>query len=77
VRQRHIELPSLDSLPQTVCASCGVSKINGLYSPGQFANKSGELPRCMLCIGEINATKKSRAGQSSYFNPRSINPPHP
>lgn len=68
--ERHIELPPLESLPQTICALCGKSKINGLFSPTQFRNADGSLPRCMLCVGEINAVKKSRAGQSAFFNPR-------
>jgi hypothetical protein len=70
MRPKQIELPLLEDLPQTICAACGKSKINGLFSPAQFRKKDGSLPRCMLCTEEINAAKKSRAGQSAHFNPR-------
>lgn len=53
-----IELPSLESLPQTVCRVCLRSKINGLFTPRELACTDG-YPRCRKCIGEIS--DKSRA----------------
>jgi hypothetical protein len=61
MRQRTIELPSLESLPQTVCVECGKSKINGLFSPSEILGthrvQTGG-PRCRLCVGEVNQKMK-------------------
>ena len=52
-----IELPSLDSLPQTVCRVCGRSKINGLFTPAELR---GTYPRCMVCVGEVNEKQRAK-----------------
>jgi hypothetical protein len=57
LRERHIELPPLDSLPQQVCTACHKSKIRGLFTPEQLQMN---YPRCRKCIGDLNT--KNRKG---------------
>jgi hypothetical protein len=57
---RRIELPSIESLPQTVCRNCNRSLINGLFTPQELFRNDGHPPRCRSCIGDINARKPLR-----------------
>ena len=65
MKPRHIELPSLESLPQTVCIICERSLINGLFTPIELARQD-RSPRCRKCCGDL----------SDYFR-RKNKPGHP
>lgn len=56
-RERHIELPELDSLPQAVCRICNRSLIRGLFTPLELANGS---MRCRTCCGELSEKSRRR-----------------
>jgi hypothetical protein len=72
VRQPVIdELPSLESLPQTICRLCKRSLINGLFNPAELRHE--DRMRCMRCVGEISQksrAKKWNAGQERGWNNR-------
>jgi hypothetical protein len=59
VRQRQIELPSIESLPQETCKQCGRSLIRGLFTPVELEGRYPHSPRCRTCIGEINERAKA------------------
>jgi hypothetical protein len=61
VRQRQIELPSIESLPQETCKQCGRSLIRGLFTPVELEGRYPDSPRCRTCIGEINERPKPEA----------------
>lgn len=72
MRERYIELPSLESLPHETCSICGVSKIRGLFTPIELECRAQRLPRCRLCVGDISVKQRlTRVGQSAYMNPKS------
>jgi hypothetical protein len=50
---RRIVLPSLASLPQTVCFLCNRSLINGLFTPYELAREDRH-PKCMKCNGMLS-----------------------
>jgi hypothetical protein len=73
-----IELPSIESLPQTICRQCGRSLINGLFTPIELECKYPQAPRCRKCIGEINEScRYQRRGKPSPTMRELKNKRHP
>jgi hypothetical protein len=56
MKRRPLDLPPLDSLPQTTCRNCGRSLINGLFTP---LSLQSPRPECRRCIGELNGRWKA------------------
>jgi hypothetical protein len=69
VRQRQIELPSIEALPQETCRQCGRSLIRGLFTPVELEARYPSSPRCRTCIGEIN--ERAKAGRTAQLRNRS------
>lgn len=65
MRQRQIELPSIESLPQETCRQCGRSLIRGLFTPVELEGRYPNSPRCRTCIGEIN--ERAKAGSTAQL----------
>ena len=51
-------LPTVESLPHTICYLCRKSKINGLFAPKELRPGNPLPPRCMVCTGDISGEQR-------------------